>query len=103
MGVLTVYTIINKLGDSDVPCTKQSKNSNANKSNKHSKDAVPQRIMPSKENLSLASHLKVLEGHVTETHSQATMPKNYLSVQKGSKSTDETIVKKVAQTTLVGS
>ena len=99
MGVLTIYTIINKLGDSDAHCTKQSENSNANKSNKHSKDAVPQRIMPPVEDLSLASHLKVLEGHVTETHSN--MPKNYLSIPNGSKSTADIVVKKVKQQKLV--
>ena len=83
MGVLTIHIMINKLGTKSVHSSERRKDANAKMSQNQSKDAVPQRIMPAMVDLSLASHTKVLEGHVTETH--ATM----------SKSTDVTVMKKV--------
>ena len=75
--------MLNLLGDNDRPCSTNKKDSNAYMSKKDSKDVAPLTIIPPMEDLSLASHLMVLEGHHTETLSL--LPKSMLSSQKESK------------------
>ena len=97
--VFLLHIITNYLGDNDLQCSTKSTDSNAQMAKKDSKSGAYQSLMPQMEDLSLASHLKVLEGHVTETHSF--LPKSTEHAQKQSKGMDEIVVDQVKQHKMV--
>ena len=94
-----LHIITNYLGDNDLPCSTMTTDSKAKMSKKDSKSGASPSVMPPMEDLSLASHMKVLEGHITETHSL--LPKNSEHAQKQCKGMDEIVVDQVKQHKMV--